>query len=487
MMSTSLLWINGEQRPSSTGQTYDVVNAGTQTIVGRAAAASSEDAKDAILTAGNAQPAWEAVPVRVKRDIFLKAAALLMSPKYSTRIEEASQQETSAIATWAHIDITIGASFFLDAASTVTNIQGETMPSARDSDGTVLVEKRALGTVFGISPFNSPVGLVVRTIGIPLACGNAVVLKSSEVSPRCAGFVVEILYEAGLPKGVLNLLHIAKEDSPKIVAEIIGHKLIRHINFTGSDRVGKILAAEAAKYLKPCVLELGGKSAAVVLNDANVKEAARNIIFAAMAHSGQICLSNERVVVQRDISEALIKELTTIAHKLHASNSPAAHLGPVFSTTHAETVVSLVADAHSRGAEVLVGDLASSGAIIQPHILLGVEPGWPLWERESFGPLFAIKIVDTEEEAIDLANSTEYSLAGAVWTQDIQKGLRLARKIRASQVLINGPTFAIEPSVGVHGLGGATGYGRVDVENFTQRRTIVITPPGIKLPLVNGL
>ncbi|KAF8581816.1 aldehyde dehydrogenase [Ramaria rubella] len=489
MMSlpTSLLWINGSQRASSTGQTYDVHNAASQVVVGHAAAASSQDAVEAILAADKVQPAWEAIPLRAKRDIFLKAAELIKSSKYAESIVESVQQETSALESWGHSEVVAAASVFLEAATTVTHLRGETQPSGRNPDGTVLIERRALGTVFAISPSNSPVNLAVRAVAVPLACGNAVILKSSEISPRCAGIVVEALHEAGLPKGVLNLLHIAKEDVPKIVSEIIGHKLIRHINFTGSDYVGKIIAAEAAKYLKPCVFELGGKSAAIVLNDADVEEAARSIIYGSMFHSGQICMSNERVIVQRDMSSPLIDALTNLARKIQASTSPRAHLSPLFSTTSAEKVLSLVTDAHTRGGQVLVGDLVRDGAVIQPHIILGVEPGWPLWEKESFGPVFAMKVVDTEEEAVEMANRTDYSLMGAVWTQDLQKGLRVARRIRAGQVLINGPTFAPEPGTGVHGLGGATGYGEFDIENFTQRRTIVITPPGLKLPLVSDL
>ncbi|KAF8483255.1 aldehyde dehydrogenase [Gautieria morchelliformis] len=481
------LWINGSPRPSQTGRTYDVVNSGSQAVVGRAASASSEDVLAAIEAADAAQPAWEALRETHKRDIFLKAAELIQTPKYAERIVHAVQTETAAHINWAGFEGMATVGQFRGAATNAMNLRGETMPTQLFEGGTVVIEKRPWGTVFAISPFNSPVNLAARAVVIPLACGNTVVMKSSEVSPRCAEIVVEVLHEAGLPNGVLNLLHVAKEDSPQIVAEIIGHKRIRHINFTGSDRVGKILATEAAKYLKPCVLELGGKSAVVVLDDANVEEAARSIVYGGMFNSGQICMSSERIIVQRGVSKALIAALTTIAQKIHAGTQPSSHIAPLFSSASASNVVSLLSDARTRGAEVLVGDVSHNGAVVQPHILLGVEPGWPLWEKETFGPVFAIKIADTEDELVDLANQTNYSLVGTVWTRDVEKGMKIARRLYAGQVQVNGPSFYPEEGVCVHGLGGATGYGRFDIEHFTRPRAIIVMPTGLQLPLVGNL
>jgi acyl-CoA reductase-like NAD-dependent aldehyde dehydrogenase len=144
-------------------------------------------------------------------------------------------------------------------------------------------------------------------------------------------------------------------------------------------------------------------------------------------------MSTDRVIVQRGISEALITALKAIALKIHANTEPGGHIGPLIPPSSAERVVSLLTDAHARGAEVLVGDLSHRDAILQPHILLGVEPGWPLWEKESFGPVFAIKVADTEDELIELANQTDYSLMGALWTRDLDKGLKLARRVRVGE------------------------------------------------------
>ncbi|TDL14083.1 ALDH-like protein, partial [Rickenella mellea] len=259
------------------------------------------------------------------------------------------------------------------------------------------------------------------------------------------------------------------------------------IQFTGSDTVGKIIAAEASKYLKPCVFELGGKAPAVVLDDANVSEAARSIAWGAMLHSGQVCMSTERVIVQRNVAAALQSELVAICGRLTAGdhiNEPSIKLSCLFSESSAANVLTMIAEAKSAGAQVLLGDMKKDGAIIQPHILSGVKPGMRTWDRESFGPVIVISVVDTVDEAVDLANTSDYSLTASVWTKDKFKGLEVARRIRTGCAMVNGPTFVYEPAFGHAGLGGATGYGRFDIENFTVKRAVIMNSSPCVYPLV---
>jgi delta 1-pyrroline-5-carboxylate dehydrogenase len=194
-MSLSLLWINGSPRPSSKGRTYDVRNSGSQAVVGRAACASSDDVLAAIDAADAAQPAWEALRPAAKRDIFLKAAEIIQKPKWVAQVMDAMQTETASHLTFAAGEAMATMTQFRDAATNAMNLRGDTMPTNRLDGGTILVEKRPWGTVFAMAPFNSPVNLAARAIAIPLACGNTVVLKSSEFSPRCAEIVVQVLNE----------------------------------------------------------------------------------------------------------------------------------------------------------------------------------------------------------------------------------------------------------------------------------------------------
>ncbi|KIJ31677.1 hypothetical protein M422DRAFT_61635 [Sphaerobolus stellatus SS14] len=406
------LWIGGERRSSSTGKAFDVVNSITQQIVTQASAASSQDVIDAIEAADRVQPAWEAVPWRVKRDLFIKATNLLKT-KYVQRIITTTTAEIASLESWVIRDETFGAvSYLLEAVVDVTQLTRETKP---------------------------------------------IVLKSAELSPASNQILVRVLYEAGLSKG-----------------------------FTGSDRVRKILAGEAAKYFKPCIFEMGGKIPVVVLNDANVKKAARSILSSGMVHAGQVSTSTKRVIVQSSIAKEFIESATTLAKNIRVKGGDP-HILALSSKDFVYRVLLLVKDAKDRSGEILVGDLTAHGAHVNPHIVLGVEPGWSLWEQESYGPVLAIKVVEMEEEAIKMANATDYSLSGAIWTSDMAKGLILGRQIRSGFVQVNGLTFPREPGIQVRGLEGESGYGLFDVEHLTQKRVLVLNSDAIPVPFLADL
>ncbi|KAF8521892.1 Aldehyde/histidinol dehydrogenase [Hysterangium stoloniferum] len=265
--------------------------------------------------------------------------------------------------------------------------------------------------------------------------------KSSEFPPRLAEIIVELLYEsthrsynqAGLPKGVFSLLHVSREDSPKVVEQIISHELIRHVNvrmffhqtlsLLRGDRIGEIIAMAAAKDLTPCVLELGSKSA--------VAEA-KGIIMGAVANSGMhVYRTSNRA---ERCAGAPSPTPTAIASIMKTGTEPTCPLVPLVTAAAAKCVAALLADAKERGGKLLVGDLTAQGAvlaILQPHIISGVDEDWPIWTQETFGPVFVVRVVDTEEEAIALANKTPYTLSGAIWTRNMDNGLKLAHSIRA--------------------------------------------------------
>ncbi|TDL24450.1 ALDH-like protein [Rickenella mellea] len=416
----------------------------------------------------------------------MKAADLIQTDKYVQNGVRAIEEETAAVKLVAMMDIQMAARTLIDAAGQATQIQGDFYESTAVPGAQVLVSRKPHGVIFAIPPWNGPVILTLRAICIPLICGNTVVVKPAEVCPRSQAVAIEVLHEAGIPPGVLNLVSVSKDNSPKLTAEIIANPLVRHINFTGSDRVGKILAAEAAKYLKPCVFELGGKAPAVVLDDANISDAARAITFGALLHSGQVCMSTERVIVQRGAAATLQSELLKLFRNVKAGDptrDPSAQLSCLINEASAVNVVKMVEEAKSSGAQVLLGDIRREGARVQPHILTGVNPGMRAWDRESFGPVVVISVVDTVDEAIELANASEYSLTASVWASDRYKGVEVANQIRAGCTSVNGPTIHIEPGLELAGLGGATGYGRFTVDNFTVKRGVVVHPPNVTYPL----
>ncbi|KAF9805836.1 hypothetical protein IEO21_08925 [Rhodonia placenta] len=466
------LYINGGECPASSQATFDVLNPFNGTLVTRVASASRTDCKRAVDAAADAFRTWEHSPLGSRRDYLLKAADLLTTPRYQEKAASALKEETSAGDFLVGFNLHVATEWLRWIATLVSELKGETFPSSVPG-GQVVALRRAQGVILAIAPWNAPLFLTVRAICYPIICGNTVVLKTSEISPRCQYLIAELLAEAGLPKGVLNVIHTSKEDTPARTAEIIADPAIKKINFTGSDRVGKILAAEAAKYLKPCVFELGGKAPVIVLDDADVERAAKAITFSALLFSGQICMSTERVIVQRGAGTSLTKALVDEFSKLR-SGGPEEKLGAQFSESSAENIVSMLREARVEGARFLLGDGKRDGAVVQPHIVAGVKPGMKLWERESFGPVVTLTEVDTIDEAVELANATEYSLGAGLWTTNVHHAMDVSMRIRAGCVTVNGPTAHLEDARDHTGLGGASGYGRFSVHEFTDVRMVVL-------------
>ncbi|KAI0821828.1 aldehyde dehydrogenase [Trametes gibbosa] len=472
------LFIDGEWRPSSTGATFDVRNPNTDAVVSTASSASAEDCAAAVEAATRAFPAWERSPLPYRRDLLLKAADILASDEFRARVMDAVGEETSATAETVVYNHASPVNELRAFAGAVAQLKGEAYVSNL-AGGQVFSQRRAMGVILSMAPWNAPIGLTLRATALPIVCGNTVVLKTSEVSPRTQIIVAEIFEKAGLPKGVLNFVSVGKEDSPARVAEMIAHPAVRKVNFTGSDTVGRLIAIEAAKHLKPCVFELGGKAPVIVLDDADLPRAARAITSSALLHAGQICMSTERVIVQRGAADTLVAHLSALFKQVKAGDpraDPSAMIGALFTERSADNVLGMIKDAVDGGAEVLVGDLAREGAVVQPHIVAGVKPGMRLWERESFGPVIALVVVDTVDEAVEAANASTYSLVAGLWTKDVHTAFDVAARIRAGCTDINGPTVHTEWMRGHGGLGGSTGYGRFTVEEWTDIRTMILHP-----------
>jgi acyl-CoA reductase-like NAD-dependent aldehyde dehydrogenase len=369
-----------------------------------------------------------------------------------------------------------------EAAALTTQVSGEVIPSDKPGCLSMAIREPA-GMVLGIAPWNAPVILGVRALATPLACGNSVVFKASEICPRTHALIVEALEEGGLPAGVISLVTNAPEDAADIVGALIDHPDIRRINFTGSTSVGRIIAERAARQLKPVLLELGGKAPLLVLKDADVDEAVKAAIFGAFFNQGQICMSTERIIAVPEVAEEFVAKFTERAKALKAGNprDGKAPLGAVVDARTVAKVEALIADAVSKGATV-TGAGAADGVLLPAQVVDKVTSDMRLYSEESFGPVVAILRAMDEDDAVRLANDSEYGLSAAVFSRDTSRALSVARRIRSGICHVNGPTVHDEAQMPFGGT-RASGYGRfggkAGIAEFTELRWITVeTQPG---------
>lgn len=474
-MKTIAMLINGEALQASNGATFERKNPLDGEVATRAPAASVADALAAVDAAANAFPAWSALGPGERRALLMRAALVLEGKQAA--FASAMAAETGASGIWAGFNVHLAAAGLMEAAALTTQIAGEVIPS--DVPGSLAMGVRQpAGVVLGIAPWNAPVILAVRAIALPLACGNTVVLKGSEVCPATHGLIIESLQEAGLPAGVVNFVTNAPADAGPIVEAMIAHPKVRRVNFTGSTRVGRVIAASCAKYLKPVVLELGGKAPLLVLADADLDVAVDAAVFGAFANSGQICMSTERIVVDRRVADAFVKRLAARSVELPLGdprNGPVV-LGSVVDMSTVERCNVLIDDALARGATLLCGGKADS--TLMPATLLDhVTADMRIYHDESFGPVKGIVRVDGDEEAIACANDNEFGLSSAVFSRDIARAMNVAKRIESGICHINGPTVHDEvqmPFGGVKGSGFGHFGGKAGIAEFTDLRWITV-------------
>jgi len=474
-MKTIAMLINGEAVQASNGATFERKNPLDGEVATRAPAASIADALAAVDAAANAFPAWSALGPGERRALLMRAA-LVLEGKHAA-FASAMAAETGASGIWAGFNVHLAAAGLMEAAALTTQITGEVIPS--DVPGSLAMGVRQpAGVVLGIAPWNAPVILAVRAIALPLACGNTVVLKGSEVCPATHGLIIESLQEAGLPAGVVNFVTNAPADAGPIVEAMIAHPKVRRVNFTGSTRIGKVIAASCAKYLKPVVLELGGKAPLLVLADADLDAAVDAAVFGAFANSGQICMSTERIVVDRRVADAFVKRLAARSVELPLGdprNGPVV-LGSVVDMSTVERCNALIDDALSKGATLLCGGKTDS--TLMPATLLDhVTADMRIYHDESFGPVKGIVRVDGDEEAIACANDNEFGLSSAVFSRDIARAMNVAKRIESGICHINGPTVHDEaqmPFGGVKGSGFGHFGGKAGIAEFTDLRWITV-------------
>ena len=478
------LLIGGRWTGAAGGGTFEKTFPFTGEPVGMAAAAKREDARAAVEAAHAAFGDWSRSAPAMRREILLKAADILQSR--AEDIAHTVTEETGGTFGWGMFNVQLASGMLREAGAQAYGLIGEVIPS--DVPGKLAMGVRApAGVVVAIAPGNAPVILSTRAVATPLAYANTVVLKASEECPRTHAAVVNALVDAGLPDGVINLITNDPADAADVVDELIAHPLTRRINFTGSTKVGRIIAEKAGKHLKRVLLELGGKAPMIVLPDADVDRAVKAANFGAFFHQGQICMSTERAIVDKSLIDAFSSKLADRASgmKVGDPREPDTVIGPLVNKAAIERVTELVNDAASKGAEILSGGEAD-GPCFPPTVVKGVTPDMRLYSEESFGPVLAVMAADNPDQAVQMANDTEYGLSAAVFGQDVPAALEIAQRIESGICHVNDTTVHDEPQMpfgGVKASGFGRFGGRAALEEFTELRWITVQQLAREYPI----
>lgn len=439
-------FIAGEFVPPSTGRWFEDVNPATGEVIALVAEGDTKDVDRAVAAAQQAfEGPWGKMPLAQRLDLLDAVAARIM--ERFDEFLEAEIGDTGKPRRFAEeVDIPRGAAnfrFFANAARSLGTTSFFT--DTPDSKGAVnYVHRSPVGVIGVISPWNLPLLLLTWKVAPALACGNTVVVKPSEETPTTAGLLGEVFNEVGVPPGVYNVVH---GFGPNSAGEALTrHKQVRAITFTGETRTGEAIMRAAAPDIKSLSFELGGKNAAIIFADADFDAAVAGTTRSVFANCGQVCLCSERVYVERPIFERFVEALAIKARALRMGDplDDQTTLGPLISKGHREKVLAYFALARQEGAEVVCGGEVpelgppyEQGFYIEPTIWTGLSEDARCVREEIFGPVCHIQPFDDEEEVIQWANATDYGLAAAIWTQNVQRAHRVAHRMETGIVWVN--------------------------------------------------
>ena len=452
------MFINGQWETGTAA--FEVYNPATGEEVGRVPDGTRADAARAIDAAARAFASWSHTTAYARSELLYRAWQLMR--ERSEDLARTMTMEQGKPLKAARNEVQYAADFLLWFAEEAKRVYGRTIPAPRP-DQRFIVLHQPVGVVAAITPWNYPVSMITRKVAPALAAGCTIVLKPSEATPLCAVEVFKILQEAGMSDGVVNL--VTALDPEPIGREFTENRLVRKITFTGSTEVGKVLARRAAAQVKRISMELGGHAPFIVLDDADPVRAAKGCLLVKFLNTGQACISPNRLFVHRSMIEAFTAEFCKRASAMKAGSGfdEKVSIGPLVNREALDKVERQVADAVQKGATVEIGgerlldNGLDRGFFYAPTLLNNVTPDMLIYREETFGPVAPIIVFDTDEEALAMANDTNYGLAAYIYTQDISRAMRLLEGLRFAIVGINdiNPTAAAAPFGGMQesGLG----------------------------------
>ncbi|HEY1075225.1 MAG TPA: aldehyde dehydrogenase family protein [Fontimonas sp.] len=471
-MNYGKLLIDGQDIEAANGARFDVLAPATEAVFGTAARATAADVDLAVAAARRGFATWSRLAPKEREARLLKAADLLEQRGEATMLDTLIDESGSTI-TKARFEIRYSVDLLRTAAGEARRLYGDTFPN--DSPLRLsMVFREPVGVVAVVSPYNAPLALLVKMVAFPLAAGNAVVIKPSEETPLIALAFARLLLDAGVPAAAVN---VVTGYGAECGAPLVAHRGIDGIALTGSTATGKAIGAQAMQRMLRAQLELGGKSALLVLRDVDIEKAARVAAAGMFNHAGQICMANSRIVVEQPIHEDFLVAFKTACEALPLGElrDPATAYGPLINRRALEKIEKHQNDAIADGATLLTGGRAVRGLTYAPTVLLGTQRSSTAWCEESFGPLTSVVPAADLDEAIAIANDSDYGLSAAVLTRDFQWGFRAAREIRSGAVHIGMHAFqsnALAPvgGTGLSGLGRSGG--RYSIEEFTELKWV---------------
>jgi len=433
----------------------------------------------AVNAAASAFPIWSRWPAADRADVLLKMMTALDANRAAFCALAA--EEVGASKSWTEFNIDLAMAMLAHAASLVPALEDRVVTDDTSGKHSV-IRRQAAGVVLGMVPWNAPITLGVRAVAAALMCGNTVVMKGSEHCPKTHQYLVDVLNSAGLPTGVLTCVVSQPEDAHDTMVQLIAHPCIRRINFTGSTRVGRDIAMEAARHLKPVLLELSGKAPLIILEDCDLDAAVEAACFGAFFNQGQICMSTDWIIVVKSVADAFVAKLEARTQQIVAADPvhETSDLGRMISDEAAQRVNGLIEDAVAKGARLLVGGQID-GCVMQPALLDGIAANMRIYREETFGPLASIMRVNDVDEAVSIANDSEFGLNAAIFTRDLDRAHAIAARLEYGVVQINGPTVHDDPSMPFGGM-KKSGFGRFGgeqaINEFTELRWIATHQDG---------
>lgn len=453
----------------------DVVNPATEALISRIPDGTADDARKAIDAAARAQPAWEALPAIERAGWLRKIAAGIR--EQAREISALIVEEGGKIQQLAEVEVAFTADYIEYMAEWARRYEGEILQSDRPGEN-ILVFKRALGVTTGILPWNFPFFLIARKLAPALITGNTIVIKPSEFTPNNAIAFAKIVDSIGLPRGVFNLV-LGRGET--VGQELAGNPKVAMVSMTGSVGAGEKIMAAAAKNITKVCLELGGKAPAIVMDDADLDLAVKAIVDSRVINTGQVCNCAERVYVQKGIYDRFVNRLGEAMNAVEYGDPAARNdiaMGPLINAAALARVEQKVAGAVEQGAKIVLGGKAveGNGYFYPPTLLLDVRQDMTIMHEETFGPVLPVVVFDTLEEALEMANDSEYGLTSSIYTQNLNTAMKAIKGLKFGETYVNRENF--EAMQGFHagwrksGIGGADG--RHGLNEYLQTQVVYL-------------